>query len=61
MKDLDRIAALSTLAARCEFLGEKLAACHTPMALIAELGKIQKGVEELLGSYDPGGGEVPEG
>lgn len=57
MTDIDRIAALATIAARCEVLGEKLSAYRVPPALLVELGAIQEAVEKLLGSYDPGEAE----
>ena len=54
MTDLDRIAALSTLAARCEMLGEKLIRDRVHIEHVVQLGLIQKAIDELLASYDPG-------
>lgn len=51
MTDADRIAALATVAARLEMLGERLALCRIPIGHLIELRKIQESVEAVIKSH----------
>jgi hypothetical protein len=47
MTTQDLIAALSTIRARVEVVGERLTMCRVPLGMIAELGLIMKAIEKL--------------
>lgn len=61
MTDLDRVAALSTVAARLEIVGERVTMHRVPVSIITELHSIQQAVEAILASYDPGAGDETGG